>query len=231
VISEYLERLARELAFDPVLARRMRREVEDHLREALESDPSDDRLDAERRAVSSFGSPRAIASQFAVVSLAALARRVGFAAVLLIGAVFIAMKARVAWYGVMPVPLADEMRTVGEIVLSIDRWAFWLALLAAAAGWVYIDSRRPPEGFTREYRTRLRRFSALCSAATVALAVCVAADAALTLLRLIGAQWSLGFVVPLFSMAIEVACAGALASWLHAMVRQASRAAHLSRAL
>ncbi|HJY75642.1 MAG TPA: hypothetical protein VKE95_03370 [Burkholderiales bacterium] len=230
MISEYLEQLARELAFDPVLARRMRREVEDHLREALESDPSGDRLDAERRAVANFGSPRAIASQFAVVSLAALARRVGFAAVLLIGAVFIAMKARIAWYGVMPFPMADETRALGEIVLSIDRWAFWLALAAAAAGWVYIDSRRPPEGFTREYRAQLRRFSALCSAATVALVVCVAADAALTLLRLIGAQWSVGFVVPLFSMAIEIACAGALAAWLHAMVRHASRAAHLSPA-
>jgi len=231
VISEYLEQLAGELAFDPVLARRMRREVEDHLREALESDPSGDRLEAERRAVASFGSPRAIASQFAVVSLAAHSRRVGFAAVLLIGAVFIAMKARIAWYGVMPFPLAQETRALGEIVLSIDRWAFWMALLAAAAGWVYIDSRRSPEGFTREYRRQLGRFSALCSAAAVALVICVASDAALTLLRLIGAQWSAGFLVPLFSMAIEIACAGALASRLHAMVRQASRAAHLSPAL
>lgn len=231
MISEYLERLARELAFDPVLARRMRREVEDHLREALERDPSDDRLDAERRAVAKFGDPRAIASQFAVVSLAALARRVGLAALLLIGAVFIAMKARVAWYGVMPFPLAEETRALGEIVLSIDRWAFWLALLAGAAGWVYIDSRRPPEGFTREYRTQLRRFSALCSAATAALVVCVASDGVLTLLRLIGAQWSVGFFVPLFSMAIEIACAGALVSCLRAMARHASRTARLAPAL
>ena len=231
MIRQYLGRLARELDFDPSLSRRVVREVEDHLREALENDPSDDRLDAERRAVANFGSPRALASQFAVVSLAALARRVGFAAVLLIGAVFIAMKARIAWYGVMPLPLAQETRALGEIVLSIDRCAFWLALAAAAAGWVYIDSRRPPEGFTREYRRQLRRFSALCSAATVALVVCVASDAALTLLRLIDAQWSAGFLVPVLSMAIELACAGALASWLRAMVRQASRAAHLSPAL
>ena len=230
MISQYLGRLARELDFDPSLSRKVVREVEDHLREALEHDPSDDRGEAERRAVASFGSPRAIASQFAVDSLAALARRAGFAAVLLIGAVFIAMKARIAWYGVMPVPLAGEMGALGEIVLSIDRGSFWLALLAAAAGWVYIDSRRAPEGFTREYRKQLRRFSALCSAATAALVVCVASDAALTLLRLIGTQWSAGFIVPLFSMAIEVACAGALASRLHAMVRQASRAAHLSPA-
>src|SRR5262249_7815453 len=184
-----------------------------------------------RRAVASFGDPRGLAAQFAVGSLAVLARRAAFAAVLLIGAVFIVMRARVAWYGVMPVPLADEMRALSEIVLAIDRWAFWLALLAAAAGWAYIDSRRRPEGFTREYRRQLRRFSALCSAATLALVVCVAADAVLTLLRLIGAQWSVGLLVPVLSMAIEVACAGALVSCLLAMARQASRAAHLSPAL
>ena len=231
MIGRYLARLARELDFDPSLSRRVVREVEDHLREAVERDPVADRLEAERRAVARFGDPRALAAQFAVASLTALSRRTAFAAVLLIGAVFIAMKARLAWYGVMPVPLADGMRALGEIVLAIDRWAFWLGLLAAAAGWLYIDSRRPPERFTREYRTQLRWFSALCSAATAALVVCVAADGALTLLRLTGAQWSVGFLVPIFSMAIEVACALALVSCLLAMARQASRAAHLSPAL
>ena len=228
MISHYLGRLARELDFDPSLARRVVRELEDHLREAVERDPLVDRQEAERRAVARFGHPRALAAQFAVGSLAALSRRVGFAAVLLIGAVFIAMKARIAWYGVMPFPLAQEARALGEIMLSIGRWAFWLALLAGAAAWVYVDSRRPPEGFTLEYRRQLRRFSVLCSAATLALAVCVAADAALTLLRLIGAQGSVGFLVPLFSMGIEIVCAGALALRLHAMVRQTSRTAHLS---
>lgn len=222
MIGPYLGRLARELDFDPSLSRRVVREVEDHLREALESDPSDDRLEAERRAVASFGSPRAIASQFAVLSLAALSRRVGFAAVLLIGAVFIAMKARIAWYGVMPLPLAVEMRALGEIVLSVDRWAFWLAVLMGATSWIYIDSRRTPTGFTRDYRVQLRRFSLLCAAAATALAVCVAADGVLTLLRLIGAQWSIAFAVPLLSIAAEIACAGVLVSYLHTMVRRAA---------
>jgi len=230
MISQYLGRLARELDFDPSLSRRVLQEVEDHLRETIERDPVADRLEAERRAVAKFGDPRTIAAQFAVVSLAALARRVAFAAVLLIGAVFIAMKARLAWYGVMQCPLAEEMRALSGIVLTIDRWAFWLALLAGAAGWIYIDSRRAPAALTREYRARLRRFSLLCSAAAAALIVCVAADGLLTVLRLIGAQWSVAFIVPLFSVAIEIACAAVLVSYLSAMAGRTTRAASLTPA-
>lgn len=126
-MSPCLERLARELDFDPSLSRRLRREVEDHLREAVASDPAGDRLEAERRAIANFGDPHAIASQFAVVSLARQARRVGVTAVLLIVAVFFAMKARLAWYGIIDCPLADEMRALSAIVLSIDRYAFWIS--------------------------------------------------------------------------------------------------------
>jgi hypothetical protein len=230
VIQEYAEKLSRELAFDASLARHVRQEVEDHLRAAVESDPAEDRLEAERRAVANFGDPRIIAAQFAVVSLAALARRVGHAAVLLIGAVFIAMKARVAWYGVMQWPHVEEMKALSEIVLSIDRYAFWLAVLAGAAGWAYIDSRRAPGTFTREYRAQLRRFSLLCSAAAGALIVCVASDGVLTSLRLIGAPWSVAFLVPLLSLAIEIACAGALVSYLRAMARRAARTARMAPA-
>ena len=222
MIREYLARLAGELDFDPALSRRVGREVEDHLLEAVESDPAADRQEAEQRAVVSFGEPRALAAQFAVVSLAAQARRVGLVAVLLIAAVFIAMRARIAWYGVAPFPLADEARALAEMMLAVDRWAFWLAALTGLAGWMYIDTRRPPGGFTRAYSAQLRRFSLLCSAAAAALAVCVAADGALTSLRLIGAQWSAAALVPVLSMAIEVACAGVLVSYLRAMARRAA---------
>jgi hypothetical protein len=230
MIRPYLARLARELDFDPVLARQVEREVEDHLWEAVERDPSADSQEAEQRAVTRFGDPRAIAAQFAVVSLAAVARRVGLAAVLLIAAVFIAMKARLAWYGVVPFPLAEEARALGETVLAIDRWAFWLAVMAGLAGWMYIGGRRPPGSFTREYSVQLRRFSLLSSAAAVALVVCVAADGVLTSLRLIGAQWSIAFLVPLISVAIEIVCAAVLVSCLRAMARHASRTARLAPA-
>ena len=225
MISHYLGQLAHELDFDPSLSRQVTQEVEDHLWQAVESDPVADRLEAERRAVAKFGDPRDIAAQFAAVSLAAHARRVGLAAVLVIAAVFIVMKARLAWYGVVPFPLAEETRALAEMVLAIDRWAFWLAVMAGLAGWMYIDSRRLPGGFSREYSVRLRRFSLLCSAAAVALVVCVAADGVLTSLRLIGAQWSVALVVPLFSVAIEIVCAGVLVSYLRAMARRAARTA------
>ena len=222
MIPEYVERLARALDFDPALSQRVRREVEDHLWEAVERNPANDRLEAERRAVASFGDPRAIASQFAVGSLAKQARRVGVAAVLLIVAVFIAMKARLAWYGVMQCPLLEEMRALSEIVVSIDRYAFWLSVVAGVAGWVYMESRHTPAAFTREYRGQLRRFSLLCSAAAGALIVSVIGDGVLTSLRLVGAQWSAVFLVPIFSVAIEIACAALLVSYLRAMARRAA---------
>jgi hypothetical protein len=225
VISEYVERLARELDFDPSLSRRVRCEVEDHLWEAVDSSPMADRLEAERRAVANFGDPRAIASQFAVVSLAQQARRVGVAAVLLIGAVFIAMKARLTWYGVMECPLIEELRALSQIVGSIDRYTFWLSVAAAIAGWIYIDSRGTPAAFTREYRGQLGRFSVLCSAATGALIISVIGDAVLTSLRLIGTQWSAVFLVPIFSMAIEIACAGVLVSYIRGIARRAAATA------
>src|SRR5437879_6418449 len=107
-------------------------------------------------------------SQFAVVSLAKHAKRVGVVAVVLIAAVFIAMKARLAWYAVMECP-AGEMGGLGDIVVSIDRYAFWLSVFLGMAGWMYIDSRRVPAAFTQEFRRQLSRFFRLCSAATGAL--------------------------------------------------------------
>ncbi len=175
MISEYVERLARELDFDPSLSRCVRREVEDHLWEAVAADPEGGGLEAERRAVANFGDPHVIAAQFAVVSLAKHAKRVGVVAVVLIAAVFIAMKARLAWYAVMECP-AGEMGGLGDIVVSIDRYAFWLSVFLGMAGWMYIDSRRVPAAFTQEFRGQLSRFFRLCSAATGALIASVISD-------------------------------------------------------
>src|SRR5258708_8658528 len=65
VIDDYVASLRRELDFDPVLARRLASEVEDHLRDAAEADPAWPSPDAERRAVERFGLGREIAAQFA----------------------------------------------------------------------------------------------------------------------------------------------------------------------
>lgn len=209
VIAEYVERLASKLDFDPSLARCVRREVEDHLWEAIAADPTGDRLEAEPRAVTNFGDPDAIAAQFAVASLAKHARRVAIAAIVVIAAVFIAMKARLTWYAVMECA-TDQMGAVGEIVVSIDRYAFWLSVFVGIAGWIYIESRRIPAAFTSEYRTQLRRFFLLCLAATGALIASVISDGLLTSLRLVGTGWSLDSLIPVVSMAIEVVCAGGL---------------------
>jgi hypothetical protein len=222
VIPEYAEKLASELAFDPPLARRVRREVEDHLLEAVSADRGCDRTEAERRAIASFGEPRAIAAQFAVGSLARQARRAGAAGSLLVAAVFVAMKARLAWYNVVQCPAIDGFEEASRIVVSIDRCAFWLAGIAATAAWIYIDSRRIPAALTAEYRAQLRRFIALGRAAVGLLVASVASDAFLTSLRLIATGWSVESLVPVFSLAIEAACVALMVSYFLGLPRRAA---------
>jgi hypothetical protein len=228
LISAYVERLARALDFDPALSRRVRREVQDHLWEAVSAHPTEDRREAERRAVVNFGDPHAIAAQFAVGSLAKQARRVGMAAILMIATVFIAMKARLAWYAVMECPVG-QMGALGEMVVSIDRYAFWLSVFVGIAGWMYIDSRHIPAAFTPEYRTQLRRFFLLCLGATGALIASVISDGVLTSLRLGGTRWSLDVLIPLVSMAIEVVCAGGLVMSIRGMTQRTASTGRAAR--
>ena len=152
VIAQYVDRLARELAFDPALSRRVRREAEDHLREALAAQPAADRTEAERRAVAAFGDPRVIAAQFAGASLAKQATRVAVAALLAITVAFMAMKARTALYAVMQWPAGDTLGTLRRIVGAVDHATFWVAVVAGIAGWIYIESRRVPPALTEECR-------------------------------------------------------------------------------
>ena len=228
VIAEYVERLARELDFDPSLSRCVRREVEDHLREAVSADVASDRLEAERRAVANFGDPRAIAAQFVVASLAKQARRLSIGAVVMIFAVFVAMRARLTWYAVMEHP-TSQIGPFGPIVVSIDRYAFWLAVLTGIAGWLYIGRRRIPTGLTPLYQAQMRRFSLLCLAATGALIVSVISDGVLTGLRLAGTAWSPAGLIPLFTMAIELSCAAGLVVSLHVMARRTAATIRATR--
>src|SRR5262249_61939521 len=94
MISNYLDALADALSFDQSLSRRVRQEVQDHLRESVAADPIDDRLEAERHAVANFGDPHVLAAHFAVVSLARRPRRLGVAVALAIAGGFGAMAAR-----------------------------------------------------------------------------------------------------------------------------------------
>ena len=203
----------------------MRQEAEDHLRAAVAADPRGDGPEAERRAIAGFGDPHVIASQFAVVSLAHHTRRVGGILILVIAGVFIAMKARVAWYTIMQCSISDEIRAASGIVGFIDRCSFWLAVIMGIGGWAYISGRRIPAAFSAGYRKQLRHFFLLCGAAAGALAVSVISDGVLTALRLPEAELSAEFLIPIFSIAIEVACAGALVFQIRSITQRATSTA------
>jgi hypothetical protein len=229
MIENYLDVLTRELDFDRSLSRCVRQEVADHLWEAVAADRSGDSFEAERQAVANFGDARAIAAEFAVVSLARHSRRAGIAALLVIVSVFVAMKARVAWYAAMQLAISDDLRAAGSLVITIDRYAFLLSVVIGLGGWIYIQSRRIPTAFDPAYRRQLRRFFLLCGAAAAALAVSVISDAVLTALQLSGTGLSAELLVPILSMAIELVCVGILISRIRGVALRAASTAALTQ--
>jgi hypothetical protein len=60
LVTEYLDKLSCELRFDPQLSRRVRREVEGHLLDAIGDDAGGDPGEAARRAIARFGDPQEI---------------------------------------------------------------------------------------------------------------------------------------------------------------------------
>jgi hypothetical protein len=121
------------------------------------------------------------------------------------------------------------MGALGQLVVSIDRYAFGLAVFVGAAGWIYIDSRRIPAAFTPEYGTQLHRFFLLCLAATGFLIASVISDGVLTSFRLVGTRWSLDALIPVVSMAIEVLCAGGLVVSIRGMTQRMASTGRAAR--
>jgi hypothetical protein len=229
VISDYLDSLARALDFDRSLSRCVRQEVEDHLWEAVAADPTGNRLEAERRAIAHFGDPHVIAAQFALISLVKQARRTAAAIIAIIFGVFIAMKARVAWYAVTQWAMSDDMKAVSGIVLLIDRYSFWVSVFLGIAGFVYIGVRRVPLAVHLACHKHLRRFFLLCTVATGALIVSVISDGVLTAFQLRGTQWSTGSLIPILSMAFEIACVGVLVFQIRFITQRTTCTAGLFR--
>jgi hypothetical protein len=229
MIQDYLERLERELDFDRSLSRRVRQEAEDHLWEVVAVDPAGNTFEAQRRAIANFGDAQIIAAQFAVISLARHSRRAGYAALLVIAGVFIAMKARVAWYAAAQWAIGDDMRAVGSLVGQIDRYAFWLSVIIGVGSWIYIRSRQIPIAFHPVYRRQLRRFFLMCGAAATALVVSVVSDAVLTALLLRGTELSAVSLIPILSMAIEVVCVGILVFHIRGVALRAACTAALMK--
>ena len=215
MISEYAARLAGKLSFDRTLSHRVRQEVEDHLREAVAADSSGEPLEAERRAIANFGDPHAIAAQFAAASLAAQTRKIGVTAILVIAGVFLAMTTRVTWYDLTQWGVCEDLLALSETLGLIDRSAFLIAAIGGIASWVHIK--------------QLRRFLVLCTIATGALVACVVCDGALTAQRLSGWEFSVDFLIPIFSMAIEIGCAAVLVFHIRGVTRRMASATSLMR--
>jgi hypothetical protein len=225
-VADYLDALTRDLCFDRSLAHRVCQEVEDHLWEATRAN-GDTSIEAQARAVMSLGEARAIASQYAALSLLRQARRSGAIMVLASGALYIAMKGRVAWYGLMQWALSDTLRPVGKVVLAIDRAAYILAFLLGVVGWAYISSRRVSPRFDTACRSQMKWSLRLAIAAACPMVVSVIADGAVTALRLLEERPPVSiFLIPLISIAIEVAFAAvlviAIGKTLHNTLRASS---------
>jgi hypothetical protein len=210
VIPAYLDTLSAALSFDRALAQRVRQEVEDHLQQAVTADPSGDGIAAERRAIAAFGEPEALAAQFAAISVAEQMRKLGRALVLVIASVFIAMKGRVAWYAIAGGGVGHDQTALTAIIGSIDRYAFWLSVLIGACSVAYVISRPTPSPADGRYRKQLRRILVLCLAAITALVLSVVSDGALTTIGLTRADFGARSLVPIGTMAIEIACVGIL---------------------
>ncbi len=126
------------------------------------------------------------------------------------------MKARLVWYALVQWTIADDARAVAAIVLSVNRYAFWVAVLIGLGSLFHVGRRTAPARLHAEYRSHLRRATLLFSAATVALAVSVTGDLILMALRV---KLTLDSIIPIASVAVEI---GSVA-FLIVMIARASR--------
>jgi hypothetical protein len=220
-IAEYLDRLTSELRFDPRLSRRVRREIEDHLLDAVADSTGTNPEDAARQAVARFGDPRLIARQYAPASLLQQTRRVGGIMILAIAAILVLMKGRVALYDLLQWRLnSDWLGGLGAIAPMIDRYMFQMSLVLGILGWLYIASRRAPPAINGEYQHELERCLLLSAAAAGLLIGAVLLDTILGGMRIVHAGMSLAAVIPLLSIVIEIGLAGVIAIELRKMVRR-----------
>jgi hypothetical protein len=226
-IADYLDTLARELSFDSALSLRVRKEVEDHFWQAAAGELDVPRREAERRAVANFGDPRELARQYAASSLLVHIRRVGAVLILALGGIFVAMKGRVAWYGLVQWDLNEDLKIINAIAVPIDHYAFMAALATAIAASGYIVTRRAPTAFHQAYGRELNRCAVLCAAAASALLLAVVIETILTGLRLSAVEVSASALVPALSMAAEIAFAGVLVLQVHAAIRRTALASSL----
>jgi hypothetical protein len=227
-VADYLAALGRELAFDPALARRVCNEVEDHLVEAVTCDPpeaAEPGSMAERRAIDRFGDPRDIAAAYRAASLSLRTRSTAGFMMLALAGIFLAMKARVAWYGMVHWEAGDDLKALAGLVLPFDRYAFLLATGLGLAAWLYASGCPVSAGNGTLPHIRLRRCHFLSAAAALSAAVAVGVEGLLTAVRLTQVPFSAIGLLPAGSMIAEIVLTGLSAFHIRNTMR---RMAHCS---
>ena len=227
-VTDYLAVLARELDFDPALSRRVCCEVEDHLWHAAEArgGPS---VENQRQAILGFGAARELARGYLTTSLLAQIRSAGAAMILAAAAIYLAMKARVAWYGWMRLEPTPGYTAVSAFALPIDRYATVLAIVAALIGCAYIATRHAPSRVDWSYCKQLNRCIVLCGASATALSLCVATEVVLTGVGLSGTRWCAATLVPVLSLLVEIAAVLGFVLFILTTIRRTELAASLLR--
>ena len=227
-VADYLAAVSRELDFDPALARRVRDEVEDHLWQAVD-DRGGPSIENQLRAINNFGEARELARGYVAASLLSRVRYVGAGVLITAATVYLAMKARGAWYVWMHWELGADLASVTAVALLIDRYATKLAIVAALIAFAYIATRRVPAHVDRSYRKQLMRGLVLCGASAGALSLCVATEVILTGVQLSARQWGVTATVPLLSLAVEIAAMIGFVSAIYISIRRGALAAALLR--
>ena len=223
-IADFGSAVARELSFDPRLARRLRAEVEDHLHEAVAdcADPHGECRLAE--VMCAFGEPQAFARQFLATALLSLARRAAAVTALAVIGMFGAMEARAAWYAWVNWPLSDHVRAANAIGHPVDRFAFVLAAAFALTALAYVITRRAPARFHATFGWEIGFCIKLNAAVALALLSAMVTELVLTGVRLFEAELDARALVPFVSLLLEVAVAGGSISYILTIMNRCSRA-------
>jgi hypothetical protein len=227
-IADFGSAVARELSFDPRLARRLRAEVEDHLHEAVA-----DRVDphGENRlteVMCAFGDPQAFARLFLATALLSLARRGAAVTALAVIAMFGAMEARAAWYGWVNWPVSDHVRAANAIGHPVDRFAFALAAAFALIALAYVITRRTPVRFHPTFGREIGLCVKLNAAVALALIGAMGTELVLNGVRLFEAELDARALVPFVSLMLEVVLAGGSMFYILIMMNRCSRALRLA---
>jgi uncharacterized membrane protein len=205
-IRAYLDALGHELRYDPALARRVRDEVEAHLRDAAE-------MRDEGEAVASFGAPRDVAAQFAAVSMATRIRAAAGTAIVVFMVSFAVMQLRLGWYAAMHWPPGSV------VAATLMRVLFSVGVLAALVGIGAVLATRAFDPSSTFARARLQRSFVLAAITTTYVIALLATDAAATAVRLTARPWSTASLVPLAALAMETLFASILVAELRTIVR------------